>query len=301
VLAGTAPLSYSIYADECKPERRVSPWLIMGVLVLADANIPAALSVLRRPRRLHGYEREVHFSTLTNSSESQFGAKTAVAKDWVHSVCADRTKIWNLHIRAIRPSLLNTRLFGQDAEDSIYTRFFRATLKYALLASVGGGTISRVFHDDTSLNQHRYFPWNAIRNLRSEDVQFATNEIDFISSNHGEPGHPFPQAAEFIQLVDVWMGAFRELLLACSRKAGKIEVASASAPFFEILNEPDHRCYSGGQTVCHYDHRNRCSVGFFPRNSLLQQDGAGVAMRIGGIYVGEPFALLKEPRQQALF
>ncbi|TAM74538.1 hypothetical protein EPN44_10915 [bacterium] len=299
-----APLKFSLYADESKPDKSC-PWLIIGILVLADAVKAEALMRLRAAREEFGYQREIHFQRITNLSTRRCGEKTAVALDWVRCVIGDRRRTWNLHVRAISPQRLNYSRFGSVPDDNIYTRFFRSTVSYAIKASIKAEpfSISRVFHDDSHLSNHQYFPWNAIRRLGWDDgVTFGTSEIEFVSSDHNRPAHPFPEAAEFIQLVDVWIGVFRQVLTSASSNVGKLEVANVAGDFLRTLNDPDHRCYSGTQIACSYEHRGRCSLGYFPHATLGKEEMAGLAADMKShFYLGEKLLLFDDPAQMRMF
>lgn len=266
------PPTVSVYVDESKPDENC-PWLVIGILILPDTLREKALENLRASRARFGYGKEIHFVEIRNHSMSPHGARTKVAIDWVRQVVYDQRKMWNLHVVAIKRSMLEHRRFGDDADDNIYARFFRSALRYGLKATASGNVVSRIFHDDSHLERHEYFSWNAIRRLAIEDrINFSCNEIEFISSDHEKLGHPVPWAAELIQLVDVWMGCFRQILAMPSTKKGRLEIAEHACGLIRILNDPKHQCRPLRSAPCKYDHRGRCSVGFFPDGEIRPSD-----------------------------
>lgn len=293
-----------MYADECKPNKSC-PWIIIGVLVVPDALRDRALEQIHAPRDRLRYPREIHFQNLRNGSRALYGEKTGVALDWIRTVMHDRRGIWNLHIRAIHPHRLTYGFFGRDnPDDNIYTRFFRATLSYAVKSSVASGDyrIRKVFHDDTHLENHKYFPRSAIARLQFGDgVPFQDNEITFISSNHLKPHHQHPNDAEIIQVVDVCIGAFRQALCGASTHAGKNEVATATMPFFRMLNDPTHQCGPRTRKTCLFLHEGR-SLRFYPKHAIRKQDDPMLRADLSrAFYMGESLAMEVSDDQISLF
>lgn len=303
-LPALGPETYSVYADESKPDGSC-PWLIIGLLVLPDSRRDRALSDLRAAREKNSYPSEVHFVEIRNHSRSPYGAKTRVAIDWVRRIVHDRSKTFNMHIVAIKGALLDHKRFGNDADDNIYARFFKSALSYALKASIPSAPrrVSRIFHDESHLERHEYFPWSAIRRLSAEDgIQFNCDQVEFISSNHEKPGHGVPWAAEFIQAVDVWMGLFRQVLTMSSGNKHRLELVEHGDEFIRVLNDPSHKCRPLLGRVCEFDHQARCSVGFFPddriRGSEMPDVTGTEALRY--FYRGERLAYFADA-QQSLF
>lgn len=201
--------------------------------------------------------------------------------------------MWNMHVVAIKSSMLEHRRFGDDADDNIYARFFRSALRYGLKATASDKTVSRIFHDDTHLERHEYFSWNAIRRLSVDDgIKFACNEIEFISSDHQNPKHPAPGAAELIQAVDVWMGCFRQILAMPSAKSCRLEIAEHACDLIRVLNDPKHHCRPLRGSNCKYDHRGRCSIGFFPSKDIRPSEIPKVTGpdSLSYFYRGEPLS-----------
>lgn len=279
-------------------------WLIIGVLTVRDDRIESALAGLRESRIRFNYRKEIHFSEIRNVINSPFGAKTAVARDWVSHFVHDRSGIWNIHLVAIRPGMLEHNRFGASADENIYARFFRSALRYAIKSTdtKGPASITSVFHDATHLEEHEYFPWHAIRNLENEGVAtFRNKSVEFISSDHEEPGHLFPWAAELVQAVDVWIGVFRQILAMPSTNKGHIQVCEPAAKFIRTLNDPNHLCRPLKGAICEFVHRRRCSIGFFPNQRGAWKPGTQPSLEeLRYFYQGERLAYF-ENSQESLF
>lgn len=301
-LSATVPRSFSVFADESKPDGNC-PWLVIGLLLLDDARRDEALMSLRASRNRLGYQDEIHFVEVRNLSTSLHGAKTGVAIDWLRHVVHDQKKLWNLHVVAIKGSMLDHQRFGEGADDNIYARFFRSALRYGIKASARSSRISRIFHDDSHLERHEYFPWHAISRLHAEDgIGFGCQNVEFISSNHRAEDHPYPWAAELIQLVDVWLGCFRQILAMPSSNKGRMETVEHGCDFIRVLNEPNHACRPLKGKACEYDHRGRCSVGFFPDGKLAPSELPDITgpQALNYFYLGERLAYFDDA-QQSLF
>ena len=137
--------------------------------------------------------KEIHYSEI-----KQDNIVINIAKSWIDILINDGLQKENsiyFNIFGIIESNLNKSIFGKEKVfGNIYTRFFRTALirVIKMFNKYDKIIIDNIFHDKTSeMEQHKYFKTNAIKKIRLQElklendkVKFATNEIEFIDSNH---------------------------------------------------------------------------------------------------------------------
>lgn len=256
--------SVEVYVDESYS----ADWTYIGYLLIPVDRKNNALSCLQSIRADAEYEKEIHFQECANHSESPHGKKTKVAKLWLNSFAFDTSKLFHFHLHGINRKRLCHEAFGYaNQEENIYNRFFRSGLIYSLKSCFDLPVqVTTVYHDDSSMKYHKYFNWHAI--LKTQEVEpgieFLTDRIEFIVSDHLEPDHPHPDEATFIQMVDTMLGAMRQCIENSSRKKGKHELAEVVLPLMERITNPKLRNNPNSS----YNHQRRVSVSFFPKKRL---------------------------------
>jgi len=260
-----------LYADEVQPY--VNPmgerWLYLGTLAIPEEKHGHALAALQAARQAAGYDREVHFSGLTNHSYAkQYNKKTLLARKWMELVLCDAEKVFHFYVLGVNLSNLTPQAFGRRGrhQPSIYNRFFRAAMLYVVKAYFGTPVlVTAVFHDKGAMQHDKLFDWHSIWRIEDHEpgITFAQDRIDFIDSDHRrEP--LFPSESHFIQLIDVILGATTQCLDCTSGKDGCSEVAEVLLPLIERLTDPKR----ASNPKSKYGYVGRCSVAFFPSHAL---------------------------------
>jgi hypothetical protein len=256
-----------LYIDEVKPS--TSPvsggsWLYVGVLVIPESKCRTGLAILQGHRDRVGCDSEIHFTKLTSH-----GGKLRLAEAWLEEVLTDQRNIFRFHILGINVLQIQRSAFGdmRSAQDRrIYTRFLRPAIIYPLKSFFPGGVrVTRVFHDGGDLEHDPYFDWHTPwRIAKDQDsINFLVPEILFLNSDHRRESR-FPAESHFIQLTDLIVGAVRQALDCPSGSQPAQLLGIRMLPLLERIMDPDRRTNPRSR----YNHRNRCSVSFFPRVPL---------------------------------
>lgn len=253
-----------VYVDESGS----ADWIYIGYLVISLGMKNSALGILQSSRAEGMYHEEIHFQKCVNHSESPHGSKTKVAKLWLQHFALDPHKTFHFHLHGINRKRLCHQAFGDsNQEDNIYSRFFRAGLRYALKCCFDQPVeVAHVYHDESRMEYHKYFNWHAI--LRTQEIEpgikFLTNRVEFLDSDHLAPNHPNPDGASLIQVVDTVLGAMRQCIEYSSGKTGKCELAEVVLPLMERITDLKRRNNPNSR----YNHHRRVSVSFFPKKQL---------------------------------
>ncbi|WP_324718108.1 hypothetical protein U7230_07560 [Carboxydochorda subterranea] len=291
----TREVAVRLYADEVKPTTGPAgdcPWLYIGMLAIPEELHGHALGALEEARRKVGYERELHFTHLTQYPKIQ------LAKAWVQLVLGDARKCFHFHLLGIDLSKLRKEAFGdsrRERERRIYNRFFRSTTAYVLKGfflsdpRVHGVRVTGVFHDRSEMEHDDLFDWHLMWRLGQDEpgIVFESERIHFIDSDHTKE-QVFPSESHFIQLVDILLGATRECLDYTSEKPGPIEVATAFAPLLERLTDPK-RAFNPNSRYRYY---HRCSVSFFPSKELALSELNTLERARSRIYIERPLRMI---------
>lgn len=280
-----------VFVDEAKPTKDV-PWIFLGYLMIPTQRLKGAFNALKSARQVHSYDKELHFQELRNRSSAQYGENTAVARDWLQSFVRDGTRTWHFHLCGINIRRLQRSAFGSGkTEDTIYNRFFRSGLQFGLKTCFDLPIhVDALFHDESHLQEHEYFSWHTIYKFweSQQQITFSDDKIRFICSDHQQPQHPFPKAAQFMQMTDIILGACRQCVAFSSNNAAKIELGEFMLPLMQrITNEREARNWNSS-----YHHVRRVTAGFFPKVKLTTAQLADEQARSrSGFYVNEPLKL----------
>ena len=280
-----------VFADEAKPDKHCK-WLFIGYLLIPSLRIESAFNQLQQLRVRANYLKEIHFNQLDNHSKSPFGTKTALAKSWLQTVAQDATKTWHFHFMGINIEKLEVAAFGHDREeDTIYNRFFRSGLKYALKHSFDMPIhVDSICHDETHMELDPYFRWHTIQKFAETELNItnASSEIEFVTSDHEDARCKDRVSAEFLQMTDIVLGSFRQSFFATSGKAGKTELATTVIPLLERVTDQKRKSNPNSS----FQHYRRVSAGFFPRHKLTRQQLEDeFARSLSGFYINEPLRI----------
>jgi len=261
-------------------------WDYIGLLLLRRQDEEQALSSLlnarclnpnnevwgkcTQPCRFHNENNtEVHFAECDSTN------KFKVAQSWIKLLRREGkadSGLFRFYILGLDLSKLDYASFGprsqQNRRITIYNRFFRAALTWAVKSLLDGCLpvrVNGVYHDKGDVEDHPYFPWHSVYRISAdqENVSFQTSEITFINSDHRESdGHP--TYSHFVQFLDVIMGCIVNLLHARSLNANKVALAWEAEPLIRRLVETPRNCNS------RYHYCGRQAVRFFPRHDLRE-------------------------------
>lgn len=262
-------ISLSIYCDEIKRNSNVNgeQWFYLGMLLIPDAKKNAAIKKLNDARTVANYPSELHFSKLTNLSNSKdYNEKTLLAKLWLDLLIKDYTdQCFYFNILGINVDKITWQLFGNhnyEHFENAYTRFFRTLIKSSLNNFFKDNKIivSAIFHDvEQSLKKHEYFNWNAIYKLRNEmqNVSFLKESVLFIDSDH-EKEEIYSDESHFIQLIDLILGSFRLAFDKTTKREGSTEISKIFAKHLKaMMDNPFNQKYF-----------RKYSFSFFPSQRL---------------------------------
>lgn len=274
-------ISVNLYCDEIKETTIRDPisgdekWAYIGVLVVPVSLQGTLLSGLRNRRCSHpdgnktwgACESECPFHAANNRpvhySDANSGDIFRVAERWLDFLLSD-DKLTRFYILGMNLSNLDFSKFGRvrgsERWERIYNRFFRT----ALLKSVKGCfysyeriIIESVVHHQSDLQSSEYFPWHVIYRVGRDDqkIEFASHEIEFISSDHRES---HDERSHFIQYIDLILGSCRNALHWESKNENKTALALKVEPLLSRLMKNPRNPNS------HFNYVGRLAVEFFP-------------------------------------
>ncbi len=260
-------IGYNVYCDECFEK----DYLVLGQLIIKKTDEEYIFNNLKNSRCLNRdnnifyfnqedckikcrYHKknntEIHFTDLNSSIE-----KSKIAKKWIDLIKKDlKSKIF-FKLFLVNKNKLDQQRFGNKKQIyNIYNKFFKISLGGFKKYVFGNNliNINKIFHHRSSaLETHMYFK-NI--NLKQYGINLINKEIIFYSDNH----HEYEKKSDiiithFIQLIDLLIGCFIQLLTNRSKQGYKINVAEESRYIFDNIN--NFRNYS---------------ISFFPKYSIKE-------------------------------
>jgi hypothetical protein len=284
-------LDLEVYSDEILEvvdPRDGTKWIYIGILFIPLDKKETCLKILKNHRCIkHGdwsdnkheclhpceyhenNNTEVHYKEVHRSD-----ARFKIACKWIKFIssdaCAKGNKMIFFNILGINLTNLNLDRFGSDSDRvlTIYNRFYRTALlgglkyffkKYKTII------IHKIYHDEGSQKNHKYCPWHSIYkiNIQTENIFVLVDEIEFINSDHRVSSK---DESQFIQLVDILLGAVYSCLHNNSKKHQKKKLGYLFKPTLEtLLDRRKHEC--SDRKVGRYYQSNyfrTYQVSFFP-------------------------------------
>jgi len=210
---------------------------------------------------------EIHYTATDNTH------KYKVACSWIDLLLRHNRRNGRLiyfYILGIDRSKLDTSRFGprdqQNRDLTVYNRFFRtAILRSAkwFFYSSPRIVVDTVYHDSGPGEDHAFFGWHSIYRIGQDDekLSFVDSEIQFIDSDHRQPGGS-PVHSHFIQFIDLVLGCTVNCLHYTAHNANKTALALRARPLLHrIIHNPDN-------WRSRYNYYKRQKIEFFPRESL---------------------------------
>src|SRR3989344_5402258 len=192
---------------------------------------------------------EIHHEEIRSARSSH--SKIEISKRWLrylisHNKSNKELVYFNiLYIDLNKLQLVN---FGTEkTHENIYNKFFRTTIHFGAKAFFGkyqSIIIKKVYHDSGPIKYHKFFPFLNLQKLSQDTmdkIRIDDFSVQFIDSDHkkylanGEPGH---RESQFIQFIDLVLGAFTQNLYYLSDDATKKELAMIIRP---LINDMAHQ------------------------------------------------------------
>jgi hypothetical protein len=203
----------------------------------------------------------VHFSDLDADTYH-------IAKRWHEYILDPKSsdKIY-LNILGINGSHLNRETFGERFFENVYNRFFRTAMSYPIKKFFKDKNIiiEEIFHEVGDQQNFEIFPWHAIYKINSDEerISCSKDEITFLNKSHRDDDR-----ANFIQLIDIILGAFVNLLHCTTNDEFKVKLTDEFSPLFtRLIKKPNNQ----NSNYCKNYH-SRMNISFFPREALDPKD-----------------------------
>ena len=240
-----------LYVDESH-----SPgWLYIGVLAVLDAEADQLQCHLDRCRGSAGYQRELHYSGISTRQ------KANVARSWLDLAMRPSAPCVRFHILGVDRKEMRTADFGPSAQrdENIYRRCLRMAPVYSVKALLPPATtVRRIIHDRRTLSASEYLDWHTPYRMRSDGHRVAADGVEFVDSDHNVSAAY--RESNFVQLVDVLLGATRDCLDLTTAKRHRVSVAEHWLPLVERLTDDSRR----KNRQSSFGYVGRCNVSFFP-------------------------------------
>jgi len=217
-------------------------------------------------------DTEIHYKDLDRSN-----ARFKIADSWVRKVInrvgAGDNKLY-INILGLNLSNMNMSSFGKNKTNDmiIYNRFYRTLLLSGLnyfFKNYEKITINKIYHDNGGQSHDNLFPWHSIHkiNLDSNKINILDNIIKFLESDHRNSKRA---ESNFIQLIDLALGATYCLLHDPSKKEYKIKIGQAFEPTLKILLDRKRASNSNALYGDYYNSRyyRTYQVSFFPKDKI---------------------------------
>lgn len=292
-------LDIEVYSDEIfevVDPRDGTKWIYIGILFIPLDKKESCLKILKDYRCFKyrdwsnnerecshpcGYhnknDTEVHYKEVHKSD-----ARFKIACKWIEFIssgaCARGDKKIFFNILGINLTNLKLDRFGSNSDRilTIYNRFYRTALLSGLkyfFRDYKTTVIYKIYHDDGSQKSHKYCPWHPIYkiSIQNERILILNDEIEFIDSDHRKSNR---DESQFIQLVDILLGAVYSCLHNDSNKLQKKKLGYLFKPTLETLL--DRRKHESSDVMIGSYYKSNCyrtyQVTFFPSTEMENQE-----------------------------
>jgi len=251
--------------------RQRKEWLYHGFLIVERGDGPELASMLEEHRRRAVCEKAVHFVGLDGSSRRSSRTKLAVA--WARALDRELLERVRFFLLGVDTRKIDRWLFGSDdgsrseVETCIYNRFFEIGLFMALrwfFTRHDKVELVKIFAEKRDLPVDDPFLSHAPYRIEQRDsnVVVRAPEVTMVPGK-AEDGEWPVWIRDSLQMTDVFVGAFAQVLDNPNRKAGCCEVAEAVlSQIRKTIENPfnvNSRAYK------------RLAVRFFPDKSIDEQ------------------------------
>lgn len=274
------PIRVNIYADEAMDRKcpyTNNNWHYMCLIVERLDN--PLLDDLINERFMNNFDKTSPFYEKNNLilhwTDMHSADAKNICKRWFKYITnpGKSGEKFYCYILGLNESLLNDDEFDPENKfNSIYNRFFRTAVEYALKCFFGDKKIiiiKNIYHEQGQQQHHAYFNWHPIEILERKNPEqfvFKNKEIIFLEKDHNKDNK-----ANILQLCDCFLGACVNLLhgfenLKSNRSILKSELLNIISELFNrMINKPDNINSS-------YQHANRIMIRFFPKERTSKDD-----------------------------
>lgn len=293
----------NIYADESL--NRICPdtnavWHYIGLVIEVVSN--PLLPIILEKRFKGNFDqtskyfaknnRKVHWTDIRNADDAN------IVRRWFDFILnpLESERCFYAYIMGLDTSKLNLDEFDSGDLNTIYNRFFRSAVKYALRKYFPKQKIEieNIFHEVGSQQDSPYFPWHCLKKIAEQDnnITVLCDGITFLGKDHTKDDR-----GNIIQLCDCFLGATVNVLhgINTSSKSAiqRRALVEQITPLIErIIKNPSNK-------NSRYKYINRISVGFFPKENTPKDD---LLRSTNQFYTSrELLYLLEKSGQQRLF
>jgi len=269
-----------LFGQSCEPhanviafhdERYSMEWLYHGFLIVEQDAYNSLEEFMAHCRKESACAKAVRFATLNGSSRKS--SRTRLGLLWAKSLERDLLEYVRFFLLGVDLSRIDRNLFGRGEGESsdvsmrIYNRFFEIGLFSALrwfFSDMDGIQVSHIVAEERHLPEHDPFPHHAPYriNQRGSSVTVGCPQVAMIPAK--SEGSDWPQAVlDCLQLTDVLIGGFAQVLDDPNKKPGCIEIGEALLPRVRKMNENPFNKNSRAW--------KRLAMRFFPDKSIAEQ------------------------------
>lgn len=256
-------------------ERRIKGWLYHGFVLCEAGQFSLLTNELLKVKTESNckLDKRIHFSELT--SKSTGSSKTRTASRWVELFLKDLYKSMWFYFFGTNLTNIDYKFFGPGDKDlRIYNRFFEIGLfsacRYFFDSTTEDVEILQIFSEKRDLQKDDPFLIHAPYkiNKRETNIVVKSKRIFQVASSTSKE-KTYPEAVHIINLADVLIGAFSQVIDYTANKRGCIEVADKIFPICRRLTENPYN-----KNSLYY---KRYALSFFPKKSISQS----IVMRYG--------------------
>lgn len=213
---------------------------------------------------------EVHHEELRKNASA---AKKKIAQRWLNHLVQNNKNSRNqiyFNLLYIELDKLKLENFGEEhVHNNIYNRFYRSAVSYGIKTFFNNNaTVKRVYHDQGSMEKHKFFPrlnLKKLDKLLTQQIVLEDYEIKFVDSDHKkylnsvDPQQNLVQESNLIQFIDLILGTTTQNIFYLSDDNTKKETAMIIRPLIErMLKNPTNRNSS-------YNYYKKQHISFFPK------------------------------------
>ncbi len=295
-----APTAKTIELTVYHDERRWEHWLYHGFTLVERCKAEELSAVALSLRQHSKWWKAVHFWKLKGSSNGSPRTQLAVA--WAKALDHQLLPLMRFFLLGIDESIVDHTFFddgtGSRAEIStrVYNKFFEIGLFTALRwfhCQEDKVVVEEVVAEERGLHDHdrfrQYVPYRI--NHRESNVIVNRAEVKMLPGK-ADQREPLNLDLECLQMTDVFVGGFCQVLDAPNRKPGCTEVGMALLPRVKKLNKSPFN-----KNSCAW---KRLAMRFFP-TAPPQKGLVDVKAASGFMYERRPLKMTNDPRQMTLF
>ncbi len=216
------PLAVNIYADESMDRKDCNGnnWDYICIIIEREDN--PLLPAIKSERFLNNFDFSSPYYLKNNKilhwSEIYSADEKNICKRWFEFIvnsCKSSGKFY-CYILGLNETYLNDYEFDKnDRFNSIYNRFFRTAIEYALKCFFGTRKIivNGIYHEQGIQQNSLLFNWHSIFKL-SNEFEFKCNSICFLPKDHKQD-----EKSNILQLCDCFLGAVINIIhgLKCAK------------------------------------------------------------------------------------